>query len=137
MSCKELDISYDARFSCQGCTACCRNRQIPISPLELQALEGFDWVSAAPQLAGKPLFSRAPTAEGPLALALARVGGACVFLAEDGRCLVWARPGGWSTSAAPTTARGSTRTHTRTIATSASARRRSRTCSRTRPNRSR
>ncbi len=84
------EITPEARFTCQQCAGCCHNWLIFLTPEEYDRLSNHDWAAESPRLAGRPLFveQAPPGRDGPKAVRLARIEGACAFLEPDGLCLI-------------------------------------------------
>jgi lysine-N-methylase len=80
-------------WDCQGCTDCCREYQVHVTPEERQRITDQGWQDDA-DLAGQALF----VAHGPWWRRQWRLNqqadGRCVFLNDEGRCRIHAKFGG-------------------------------------------
>lgn len=85
---RSLDVIQN--WDCQGCTACCRQYHVAVTPEERTRIESQGW-DKEPDLAGVPLFAR------DRRLGSDRLNhrpdGACVFLGSDNRCRIHAKFG--------------------------------------------
>jgi lysine-N-methylase len=73
------------RYSCHGCGSCCRDFSVQLRPVDLQRLEAQQWRT---ELGFDPVVKF----RGQEYLRQ-REDGACVFLAQDGKCRIHARHG--------------------------------------------
>ena len=82
-------IDPEAQFSCGGCTRCCTQPYtVIIEQAKAEALTKHDF-SAYPQLAGKALFSQSKDAPEGYAVLPKQAGTTrCLFLADDGSCII-------------------------------------------------
>jgi len=82
-------IDPEAKFSCGGCTRCCTQPYtVIIEQAKADALLKHDF-SAYPQLAGKTLFTQSKDAPAGYAVLPKQEGTTrCLFLADDGLCLI-------------------------------------------------
>lgn len=78
-----IRFSTDERFSCKGCTSCCRGLAIPVRADQAERYRGVPHAHGA-------IDPIVPRGDG---LMLRHVDGACVFLEADGRCAIHARLG--------------------------------------------
>src|SRR5262245_6463957 len=80
-------------WDCQGCSACCRQYHVSVSPEEMKRIEAQGWADE-PDLRGVPLFVRSGGWFSGSSYRLNhRSDGACVFLGPDNRCRIHARHG--------------------------------------------
>ncbi len=83
-----------ARWGCTACGHCCRSFDLgPIEPGTLAVLKAADPASFWPAAAQRPWFELRSLPVGGQHAFLSRVGGACIFLAEDQRCAIHAQLG--------------------------------------------
>ncbi len=77
------------RYSCRQCSWCCRWWRIEVTPADRDRIFALDWAAESPRLRGVALFEeqRLPGRADPV-IQTAQVGGQCVFLEEDGLCLI-------------------------------------------------
>jgi len=80
-------------WDCQGCSLCCRQYHVSVSPEEQKRIEDQGW-GKEPEFQGVPLFVRVG---GWFSKSSYRLNhqpdGACVFLGPDNRCRIHARHG--------------------------------------------
>lgn len=74
-------------WDCQGCTACCRQYHVSVTPEERARIEAQGW-DKEPDLQGVPLFVRSGGWFSSSYRLNQRDGGACVFLGPDNRCRI-------------------------------------------------
>src|SRR5512135_2498596 len=86
-----LAVPEGQRYSCRQCGWCCRWWKIEVTPAERDRLLGRDWAKDSPRLEGVQLFweHSLPDQAQP-AIQTAHLRGRCVFLEEDGLCLIHA-----------------------------------------------
>lgn len=77
------------RYSCRQCGWCCRWWKVQVAPEERNRLLAHDWAAESPRLAGVQLFweHREPEQSRP-AIQTAQIRRQCVFLEEDGLCII-------------------------------------------------
>jgi lysine-N-methylase len=79
-------------WDCAGCSACCRQYHVSVTPEERNRIEGQGW-EAEPDLRGVPLFVRVGGWFSSAYRLNHRADGACVFLGPDNRCRIHAKHG--------------------------------------------
>lgn len=87
----KLQIPPGARFSCQGCTDCCRHWAVTVTAEERGRIAAHDWAAEDPDLKGRTLFDptgrKAPDGT-PLFRIRLREDEGCPFLTTDGLCRI-------------------------------------------------
>ncbi len=77
------------RYSCRECGECCRWWPIEVTRAERDRLLAHDWAAESPRLRGIKLFEETALRGGrERRIQTAHLGGSCVFLEEDGLCLI-------------------------------------------------
>jgi len=92
MSLPVRSLTVLQNWDCQGCTSCCRQYHVSVSPEERKRIEGQGW-ETEPDLKGVPFFIHTG---GWLSSAYRlnhRPDGACVFLGPDNRCRIHVKHG--------------------------------------------
>jgi lysine-N-methylase len=80
-------------WDCQGCSTCCRQYHVSVSPEEKKSIEEQRW-DREPDLQGVPLFVRMGGRFSKSSYRLNhQADGACVFLGPDRRCRIHVRHG--------------------------------------------
>jgi lysine-N-methylase len=80
-------------WDCQGCSICCRQYLVSVSPEEKKRIETQGW-EKEPDFQGVPLFVRVGSWLSKKSYRLNhRPDGACVFLGPDNRCRIHERHG--------------------------------------------
>jgi lysine-N-methylase len=87
-----LHLPVVQNWDCHGCTECCREYHVHLTEAEHRRLVEQKW-EEAPELAGRHLFVRTGWWWAPRFQLNHRPDGACVFLSEQGRCLIHERFG--------------------------------------------
>ncbi len=78
-------------WDCQGCTDCCRQYHVSVTPEERARIEAQGW-AMEPDFQGVPLFIRSGWFSSSYRLNH-RANGACVFLGPDNRCRIHVKHG--------------------------------------------
>ena len=86
MSLPVRSLTVLQNWDCQGCTACCRQYHVSVSPQERAKIESQGW-DAEPDFQGVPFFIRTGWFSSSYRLNH-RPDGACVFLGPDNRCRI-------------------------------------------------
>lgn len=74
-------------YECTLCGRCCSHPwEIPLDAPSVDRIRSVDWTKVKPELAGLPLV--VPRKDKPGEMTLQRVGGHCVFLTPENRCLI-------------------------------------------------
>ncbi len=77
------------RYSCRHCTWCCRWWRIEVDPAARDRLLAHDWAAESPRLRGVSLFEEQLLSDrADPVIQTAQIDGKCVFLEEDGLCLI-------------------------------------------------
>jgi lysine-N-methylase len=79
-------------WDCSGCSACCRQYHVAVTPEERKRIEGQGW-EADPDFQGVPLFVRVGGWFSSAYRLNHRGDGACVFLGPDNRCRIHQKHG--------------------------------------------
>lgn len=85
-------LSVLQNWDCQGCSACCRQYHVSVTPEEMKRIEAQGWHND-PDFQGIPLFVRAGGWFSSAYRLHHRPGGACVFLGPDNRCRIHEKHG--------------------------------------------
>ncbi len=85
-----LIVDPRQRFTCTTkCPECCRGWRIQVTPEEKERILAHDWARHDPQLAGRELIEERRSVDQKGAIeTLAQIDGHCVFLQDDGLCLI-------------------------------------------------
>ncbi|MEL6342659.1 MAG: YkgJ family cysteine cluster protein [Myxococcota bacterium] len=90
-----VETLSDARWSCRGCSDCCRGLNFgPVEPEIINGLKAADIAALWPPAAAGPWFHSRQTPSGETIYALAHRDDHCVFLQDNGRCAVHRLLGG-------------------------------------------
>lgn len=92
MSLPVRSLTVLQHWDCQGCTACCRQYQVAVSPSEMKRIEAQGWASE-PDLQGVPMFVRTGGWFSTEYQLNHRADGACVLLGADNRCRIHVKHG--------------------------------------------